>query len=75
MTITHDTATTLPQLITPKQLVEKHPAFNLGGVYTLIFNEEKNGLKKSGAILRIGKKIYIDEVKWFGWIRKINNQP
>jgi hypothetical protein len=33
-----------------------------------IFNEEKNGLKESGAIIRLGKKILVDEVKFFAWI-------
>jgi hypothetical protein len=50
------------------QFVQKYPAFAVGGIRALIFNETKNGLKESGAILRIGRKILIDEEKFFKWI-------
>jgi hypothetical protein len=59
-------------VLTPKQLTEKHPAFVLGGVRALIFNEHKNGLAKSGAIIRLGRKILIDEAKFFDWVASQN---
>ncbi len=61
-------------LRTTNQFCERHPAFTVQAVYSLIFNQDKNGLKDSGAILRVGRKILIDEAKFFAWIRKINGQ-
>ncbi len=61
-------------LLTVKQFCQRQPAFTIQGIYTLIFNEAKNGLKESGAILRIGRKVLIDEAKFFAWVRKINGQ-
>jgi hypothetical protein len=54
--------------LTVNQLSEKHPAFTLGGRRSLIFNESINGLASSGAIVRIGRKVLIDEAKFFHWI-------
>jgi hypothetical protein len=54
--------------LTVQQFVDKHAAFTVGGIRSLIFNEHSNGLAESGAIVRIGRKILIDEVKFFDWI-------
>ena len=54
--------------LTVTQLCEKHPAFKPGGIRALIFNEETNGLKASGAIVRVGRKVLIDEAKFFAWV-------
>jgi hypothetical protein len=54
------------------QFCARNPAFTAQAVYTLIFNQDKNGLRESGAVLRIGRKILIDEAKFFAWVRKIN---
>ena len=54
--------------LTVQQFSEKFPAFPHGGLRWQIFNEEINGLKKSGAILRIGRKILINVDKYFDWI-------
>jgi hypothetical protein len=58
--------------LTVKQFSEKHPAFTNGGLRSLIFNEESNGLAKAGAIVRIGRKVLIDESKFFGWVESQN---
>jgi len=55
--------------LTVNQLIEKHPAFTTGGVRALIFAEHTNGLAKSGAIVRLGRKVLIDEAKFFAWIQ------
>ena len=62
----------MPTLITVKQFPTKHPAFTTGGLRSLIFNEDSNGLKASGAIVRIGRKVLIDEAKFFAWIESQN---
>jgi hypothetical protein len=38
-----------------------------GGLRWEIFNAEKNGLSASGAISREGRKVYVDEDRYFGW--------
>jgi hypothetical protein len=57
---------------TVKQFCERHPAFTTGGLRSLIFNETQNGLAKSGAIVRIGRKVLIDEGKFFAWVKAQN---
>lgn len=54
--------------LTVNQLCDKHKAFKIGGVRAQIFNAETNGLKESGAIVRNGRKILINESKWFAWL-------
>jgi hypothetical protein len=58
--------------LTVNQFCEKHPAFRVGGIRALIFNEHKNGLAKSGAIVRLGGKVLINETKFFAWIEAQN---
>lgn len=60
---------TTPTFVNVQQLVQRQPAFTVGGVRAWIFNEETNGLKESGAIIRIGKKLVIDEAKFIEWIQ------
>lgn len=59
---------------TVKQFCENHQPFKTGGVRLLIFNEATNGLKQSGAIVRIGRKVLIDEVKFFAWVESQNQK-
>ena len=58
----------IPNLMTVPQFSEKHPVFPIGGLRYRIFLAEENGLAKSGAIIRKGRRVYIDESKFFGWI-------
>jgi len=44
-----------------------------GGLRALIFNADTNGLNEYGVIVRIGRKILIDEDKFFIWLES-NNQ-
>jgi hypothetical protein len=55
-----------------KQIVKTQPAFTTGGLRAWIFNEHNNGLAKSGAILRIGRKVLIDNDKLTTWIESQN---
>lgn len=65
-----------PTLLTVRQFSDKHPAFPQGSLRNLIFNAEnrqtsKGMVKGNGleiALIRIGKKILIDEAKFFAWI-------
>ena len=58
--------------LTVNQFTAKHTAFNLGGLRSLIFNEHQNGLAESGAIVRIGRKVLIDENLFFSWVQSQN---
>ncbi len=55
--------------VSVKQLADRQPALTTNGIRHVIFNKEKNGLDKSGAICRIGKKLLIDEAKFIEWIQ------
>ncbi|MEQ1528161.1 MAG: hypothetical protein HOO92_10005 [Methylococcaceae bacterium] len=58
--------------LTVNQFIEKHPAFTNGGMRALIFNQSSNNLAKSGAIVRIGRKVLICESKFFAWVESQN---
>ena len=70
-------------LLSVRQFVERHPAFTPQGLRHLIFCSEErqrtqgklpgNGLKESGAILRCGRKIVIDEARFFDWLDQRNH--
>ena len=60
----------IPPLSTIKQFCKKNPAFTEGGIRDRIFHANSNGLKKSGAILRNGRRVLIDEEKFFQWLQE-----
>lgn len=55
-------------LKTVSQFSKENPAFPQGGLRRLIFDAKKNGLKESGAIKRIGRKVVIDVELFSKWI-------
>ena len=65
-----------PVLLTVRQFAEKHPAFSQGALRNLIFLAGSrlssqgriagNGL--DDALVRVGRKVLIDEAKFFNWI-------
>ena len=57
-----------PTYLTVRQFAEKHPAFPEGGIRHRIFHEHSNGLAKSGAIIRNGRKLLIREDRFFAWL-------
>ncbi len=65
-----------PILLSVRQFSEKHPAFPQGSLRNLIFLAEnrktsKGIIKGNGlniALVRIGRKLLIDEAKFFQWI-------
>lgn len=60
--------------MTVKQFCENYPAFKTGGIRGLIFNEHENGLAKSGAIVRMGRKVLINSQKFFEWLESGQNK-
>ena len=48
--------------------VECHPdLFTDGQMNWLIRNREQNGLSEAGAVLQVGRKIYINKPKFLEW--------
>lgn len=56
---------TAPTYLTVSQFCQKHTAFRVGGIRFKIFHANTNGLAGSGAIVRDGRKVLINEAKWF----------
>lgn len=54
--------------LTVKQFCQRNPGFALGGMRARIFHEHENGLSKSGAIVRNGRRVLINEAKFFKWL-------
>ncbi len=64
----------IPIFSTVNQFCTRHPAFTVGGMRHIIFNEKTNGLAESGAIVRIGRKITINEGKFFDYLENKNKE-
>ena len=54
-----------------RQFVERHRSegWTEPAMRWLIFKATENGLETSGAILRLGRRVLIDEVRFFDWLR------
>lgn len=71
-----------PVLLTVEQFSERNPAFTQPALRNLIFKADSrqssrgevpgNGLLEAGAILRIGRKVLVDEERFFDWVRQQN---
>ena len=69
-------------LLNVKQFCERHPGFTQAGIRNLIHcsNERVrskgllpgNGLKEAGAFLKCGRRIVIDEGRFFAWLDRRN---
>jgi len=75
--MSNQTATPQPRTLLPvRQFADKHSAFPQGSLRNLIFLAEtrrtsKGVIKGNGldaALVRIGRKLLIDEAKFFQWI-------
>ena len=67
-TLPDEITKTVWSYLTVQQFTAKHTAFNTGGLRSLIFNEHQNGLAKSGAIVRIGRRVLVREDLFFSWV-------
>ncbi len=73
-----ESSSQFPTLLSVRQFSEKHPAFSQGSLRNLIFNAtnrkttrgdiQGNGLDV--ALVRIGKKLLIDEIKFYQWVNE-----
>jgi hypothetical protein len=64
----------LQKLRTVNQLAKENPALTTGGIRWDIFNGGSNGLATSGAIIRKGRRIYIDPDLYLDWLRGISHE-
>ena len=73
----YPTSFTQPRtLLTVRQFAGKHPAFQQGSLRNLIFlaesrNTSKGKIAGNGldvALVRIGRKLLIDEARFFSWV-------
>jgi hypothetical protein len=82
-TATRVLSSNTPVLLTVRQLAERHPAFSQGSLRNLIFLAESRKTSKGKiagngldiALVRIGRKILIDEAKFFDWIDAQQGEP
>lgn len=58
----------IPNLLTVRQLSQKHPVFPEGGIRHRIFHAKENGLEEAGVIVRNGRRVLINEQRWFDWL-------
>jgi hypothetical protein len=67
---------TSPTLLTVRQFSERHPAFSQGALRNLIYHsrpraighERIRGNGLDVAIIRVGRRILLDERKFFEWL-------
>ena len=58
----------IPTLLTVSQFIKKHPFISNGGLRFQIFDAKNNGLEKAEAVVRMGRRVLIDEGRYFAWI-------
>ena len=70
------TETTEPawSYFTVKQFSERHPAFSTGSLRALISDGNTNGLNESGTVVRINRKVLINEGRFFDWVEMKNKR-
>ncbi|MCZ2099472.1 MAG: DNA-binding protein [Anaerolineae bacterium] len=54
------------RLRTLRQLAERNPAFTEGALRWHVFNAKSNGLDR--AIVRVGRRVLIDEAEFSRWL-------
>ena len=55
-----------PRVYTVKQFSERNPAFSEGSLRWLLFNARENKLET--AVVRVGRRVLIDEDRFFAWL-------
>ena len=56
-------------IFSPRQFAKRNPYFTEKSLRWMIFKAAENGLDESGALLRNGRHIAIDEQVFFQWFR------
>lgn len=76
--------TAAPAVFTVEQFAARNPAFTEAALRNMVFKAEPrhtsrgeipgNGLRECGAVLRLGRKVLLDEAKFFEWLRRQNGE-
>lgn len=61
--------TTGAKLYTINQFIEKYPVFTEGGLRHNLFYRATNGLDDCEAVIKVGRKVLIDEAKFLIWVK------
>ena len=72
-TATKQQTTTLTLLTVP-QFCANHSFISQSGLRFQIFNADNNGLSSLGAIVRMGRKVLIDESRYFEWVESLRKK-
>ena len=65
----HSVQQTLPpRVYTVKQFSARNPAFSEGSLRWLLFNAHEN--KLDAAVVRVGRRVLIDEERFYAWINR-----
>lgn len=59
---------TVRRLRTVKQFSEEQNAFTEGALRWFIFNANDNGLAQAGAIVRLGRRVYVEPDNFLRWV-------
>ena len=65
---THEALQPTQLYSTVKQFSERHPAFTVASLRALIFDGNTNGLTESCAVVRINRRVLLNEPKFFDWV-------
>ena len=63
-----------PALLTVSQFCAKHSFISQGGLRFQIFNAHDNRLASFGAIVRLGRRVLIDEGRYFEWVESLRGE-
>lgn len=56
------------------EFVKSHPQFSSSQVSYLMRNRKLNGLDRIGAVRKIGRKLYIHELRFSHWIESVEQE-
>jgi len=56
-------------IYTVDQIAEQIPALTVPALRWQLFNRKLNGLSKSGAVIKNGRRIFLDLPKYIEWLK------
>jgi hypothetical protein len=59
----------MSKIYTVEQTAEKIPALTQSAIRWHLFNRKQNGLTKSGAIIKNGRRVLIDLALYIEWLK------
>ena len=53
--------------VTVEGMVQRFPQLTVGGLRKQLLRRHRNGLGKSGAVLKVGRRVLLDPDKFWDW--------